>query len=256
MLYDKETGDFLLVGFDGAGAINLRRSGSGWRTSWDLIVVGNFIGNGRDQVLLYDRAGGTADIVGFDGNGNVNLDTSNTGWRSSWDWMVPGHFLGNQTSEVWLCDRGGNVSEIVAFDAGGNFNTPRTLDPFGSNLGGAIAGDFLGLNRQQIMRYSNQSGNSGDVVGVDPDLDVVAGDWRNQPWDLLAAGRFKGTVRTEFLLYTALQGSAAMFGLDANRNISRQQDFSGWRSSWVLAASGQFLGNGRDQLALYDRGRF
>jgi len=256
LLYDKASGDVLLVGFDGAGAINLRRPDSGWRTSWDLIVVGNFIGNGRDQVLLYDRAGGTADIVGFDGNGNVNLDTSNTGWRPSWDWMVPGRFFGNQTSEVWLCDRGGNVAEIVAFDEGGNFNTPRTLDPFGSNRGGAIAGDFLGLNRQQIMRYSDQSGIDGDVVGVAPDLDVVAGDWRSQSWDLLAAGRFKGTSRTEFLLYTASQGCAAMFGLDANGNISRRQDFSGWRGSWVLAANGRFLGNGRDQLALYDRGRF
>jgi hypothetical protein len=170
--------------------------------------------------------------------------------------MVPGHFLGNQTSEAWLCDRGGNVAEIVAFDEGGNFNTPRTLDPFGTNRGGAIAGDFLGLNRQQIMRYSDQSGIDGDVVGVAPDLDVVAGDWRGQPWDLLAAGRFKGTSRTEFLLYTASQGCAAMFGLDANGNISRRQDFSGWRTSWALAASGRFLGNGRDQLALYDRGRF
>jgi len=255
LLYDKSSGDVLLVGFDGAGAINLRRPDSGWRISWDLIVAGDFIGNGRGQLLLYDHAGGTADVVGFDGNGNVNLDTSNTGWRPSWDWMVPGHFFGNRTSEVWLCDRSGNVAEIVAFDEGGHFNTLRTLDPFGSNRGGAIAGDFMGLSRQQIMRYTDQSGIAGDVVGVAPDLDVVAGDW-TQPWDLLVAGRFKGTSRMEFLLYTASTGSAALFGLDPAGNISRRQDFSGWRSDWVLAACGRFLGNGSDQLALYDRGRF
>jgi hypothetical protein len=257
LLYDKSSGDTLLVGFDGAGAINLRRALSGWRTSWDLIVVGNFIGNGRDQVLLYDRADGVADIVGFDGHGAVNLDTSNTGWRPSWDWMVPGRFFGNKTSEVWLCDRGGHVAEIVAFDAGGHFHTLQTLEPFGTNDGGAIAGDFLGLNRQQLMRYYDQSGGSGDVIGfADSLLDVVAGDWEQRPWDLLAAGRFKGTSRTEFLLYTASQGSAAMYGLDPNGNISRIQDFNGWRGSWVMAVSGRFLGNGRDQLALYDRGRF
>jgi len=170
--------------------------------------------------------------------------------------MVPGRFFGNQTSEVWLCDRAGNFAEIVAFDEGGNFNSLQTFDLFGSNRGGAIVGDFLGLTRQQIMRYRDQSGNDGDVRGVAPDLDVVAGDWGQQPWDFLVAGRFKGTSRTEFLLYTASQGSAAMFGLDAYGNISRRQDFSGWRSSWVLAATGRFLGNGSDQLALYDRGRF
>jgi hypothetical protein len=255
LLYDQASGDSLLIGFDGNGSINLRRPDSGWRTSWDLITVGNFIGNGRDQVLLYDRAAGVADIVGFDGSGNVNLDTSNTGWRSSWDWMAPGRFLGNNTSEVWLCDSGANVANIVAFDAGGSFNTPLTLDPFGTNRGGAIAGDFLGLNLQQILRYSDQSGSDGDIMGVSPLLDVVAGEW-GQPWDLLAAGRFKGTSRTEFLLYTASQGSAGMFGLDTNGNIFRLQTFNGWRSSWVMAATGRFLGNGRDQLALYDRGRF
>jgi hypothetical protein len=107
------------------------------------------------------------------------------------------------------------------------------------------------------MRYYDQSGGSGDVIGfADSLLDVVAGDWEQRPWDLLAAGRFKGTSRTEFLLYTASQGSAAMYGLDPNGNISRIQDFNGWRGSWVMAVSGRFLGNGRDQLALYDRGRF
>jgi hypothetical protein len=38
--------------------------------------------------------------------------------------------------------------------------------------------------------------------------------------------------------------------------MTRLQEYSGWRGSWVLAATGRFLGNGRDQLALYDRGQF
>ena len=59
---------------------------------------------------------------------------------------------------------------------------------------------------------------------------------------------------SEYVKYTAADGSAEMYGEDGI--MSRLQDFSGWRSSWVLAVSGRFLGNGRDQLALYDRGRF
>lgn len=257
LLYDKATGDSLLVGFDGSGAINLRRGESGWRTSWDLIVAGPFIGNGRDQVLLYDRADGTADIVGFDSAGKVDLDTSNTGWRTTWDWMVAGHFFGKDTSEVWLCDRGANFGEIVAFDHGGNFLPVSVFDPFGVNLGGAMPGDFLGLNRQQLVRYADQSGANGDLVGIKADnvseLDVVAGDWRNA-WDWMVVGRFKSTARSEFLLYTAALGAADMFGRDGLGNISLQQEFTGWRSAWALAASGRFLGNGRDQVALYDRG--
>jgi hypothetical protein len=45
-----------------------------------------------------------------------------------------------------------------------------------------------------------------------------------------------------------------MFGRDGLGNISLQQEFTGWRSAWALAVAGRFLGNGRDQVALYDRG--
>jgi hypothetical protein len=257
LLYDKATGDTLLVGFDASGAINLRRADGGWRTSWDLITVGSFIGNGRDQVLLYDRAGMTADIVGFDSSGNVNLDTSNTGWRPSWDWMVSGQFVQSGKTEVWLCDRAANFAEIVGFDAGGNFHSLHTLDGFGSNLGAAVVGDFmdLGSGKQQILRYANQLGSDADIVSpLDGGHDIVAGDWMDRAWDLLVAGRFTGASRTEYLRYIAADGFGEMYGIQGI--MTRLQEYSGWRGSWVLAATGRFLGNGRDQLALYDRGQF
>ena len=84
----------------------------------------------------------------------------------------------------------------------------------------------------------------------------MAGDWLSKPWNWLVVGRFKGTALSEYVRYTAADGSAELYGRGALGNISRRQDFSGWRSSWVLAVSGRFLGNGRDQLALYDRGQF
>jgi N,N-dimethylformamidase beta subunit-like, C-terminal len=259
VMYDKSTGDTLLVGFDAVGKINMRRPDRGWRTSWDLITVGPFIGNRRDQVLLYDRAGETADIVGFDNAGNLNLDTSNTGWRRSWDWMVPGHFFGNTTSEVWLCDRGGDFAEILAFDAAGNF---RSMDTAQFNSLGGAAGRFLDTypgeqsNQQQILRWPDYEGNTADVQGVADDLDVVAGDWMNKHWDWLVVGRFRGAPLVEYLRYTAADGTAELYGLDTIGNISRRQAYSGWRSSWALGVSGRFLGNSRDQLALYDRGQF
>ena len=52
----------------------------------------------------------------------------------------------------------------------------------------------------------------------------------------------------------AAEGFAEMYGIQGI--MTRIQEYSGWRSSWVLAATGRFLGNGRDQLAMYDRGRF
>jgi hypothetical protein len=257
LLYDRTSGDTLLVGFDSTGHINLRRGDSGWRTSWDLITVGPFIGNRRDQVLLYDRGAGTADVVGFDGSGQVTLDTSNTGWRSSWNWMVAGHFFGNATAEVWLGDEAGDFGEIVAFDGSGNFRSLHVFEPFGSNRHDAIAGDFmdLGQRREELLRWADTQGSYADIVSpLDGGHDIVAGDWMGRAWNFLVAGRFTGASRTEYLRYIAADGSAELWGIDGI--MTRLQEYSGWRSSWVLAVSGRFLGNGRDQLALYDRGRF
>jgi hypothetical protein len=56
--------------------------------------VGDFLGNGKNQILLYDRNAGEADVVGFDGNGAVNLDHTNQGWRKTWTYVgVLGQFL-------------------------------------------------------------------------------------------------------------------------------------------------------------------
>jgi hypothetical protein len=56
---------------------------SGQRPPTPTSTLGDFIGNGRDQLLLYDRAAGQADVVGFDDNGSVTLDLTNSGWRPS-----------------------------------------------------------------------------------------------------------------------------------------------------------------------------
>jgi hypothetical protein len=84
--------------------------------------------------------------------------------------------------------------------------------------------------------------------------DIAAGDWMDRAWDLLVAGRFTGASRTEYLRYIAADGFAEMYGIQGI--MTRIQEYSDWRSSWVLAVAGRFLGNGRDQLVLYDRGRF
>jgi hypothetical protein len=177
--------------------------------------------------------------------------------RPSWDWMVSGQFTQSGKGEVWVCDRAGDFAEIVAFDDGGNFHSLFTFDQFGSNLGAAVAGDFmnLGPGKQQILRYGSQSGSDADIVSpLAGGHDIVAGDWMRRAWDLLVAGHFTGASRTEYPRYLAADGYAEMYGIQ--EIMTCIQEYSGWRSSWVLAATGRFLGNGRDQLVLYDRGRF
>jgi hypothetical protein len=56
-----------------------------------MIVVGDFLGNGSQQVLAYDHNVGGGDVVGFYPSGNVSLDS---GWPNSWDMLVAGDFVG------------------------------------------------------------------------------------------------------------------------------------------------------------------
>ena len=99
--------------------VNLDPTDPNWRKSWDIIVVGDFIGNGKDQVLLYDRSAGQADVVGFDVHGNPNLDTTNSGWRTSWNLITAGNFVGNGRSQIVLYDRNAGHADVVGFNNAG-----------------------------------------------------------------------------------------------------------------------------------------
>ena len=76
------------MGFDGTGKTNVDFTNIGWRNSWDAIVVGEFLGNGKDQVLLYDRNAGwgkssvstaaerSISIAPTEGGGRVGIGSS------------------------------------------------------------------------------------------------------------------------------------------------------------------------------------
>ena len=88
MLYDRESGEADIYGENGERRIDRLMHIQGWRNTWDEIVVGDFLGNDCQQLLLYDRNAGEADVVGFDGSGNMSLDTTNRGLGKSWNNLV------------------------------------------------------------------------------------------------------------------------------------------------------------------------
>jgi hypothetical protein len=96
LLYDRTAGEADVVAFDTKGYESLDAPSKGLSTSYDEIVVGDFIGrgNGQQQVVLYDRNAGEADVLAFDTKGGVSLDGQNSGYRGSRDLIVAGAFLG------------------------------------------------------------------------------------------------------------------------------------------------------------------
>ncbi|HEX6771354.1 MAG TPA: kelch repeat-containing protein [Acidobacteriaceae bacterium] len=234
---------------------NLDTTNSGWRTSWDVIVAGDFIGNNKQQILLYDRAAGQADVVGFDSNGRSNLDTTNSGWRTSWEMIVPGNFIGNNKQQILLYDRAAGQADVVGFDSNGRTNLDTTNSGWRNSWNVIVAGNFIGNGRQQILLYDRAAGQA-DIVGFDANgktnLDTTNSGWRSS-WDLIVVGDFIGNGRQQVLLYDRGAGQADVVGFDSNGRANLDTTNSGWRSSWNLIVAGALLGNGKEQIVLYDR---
>jgi hypothetical protein len=263
LLYDRNAGEADVVGFNSTGETDLDTTNTGWRTSWDEIVVGNFVPRSPDprdhraplqQLLLYDRSAGEADIVGFDNTGTTNLDTTNSGWRTSWDAIAAGYFWEHDRQQVILFDREGDYADLVGFDNSGNFDTKASLDPLGSNRDGMVVGDFLGIGRDQALRYTLRV-QAADVLGWQADhsgLDVVVGPWRAN-WDLIVTGNLLGNGLRQILLYDRTSGQAEIYGKNEQGNMYLLKSIEGWRTTWDAIVVGDFVGNGRQQLLLYDR---
>jgi len=255
VLYDRSAGQADVVGFNANGNTSLDTTNSGWRTSWDIIVSGEFIGDGRDQILLYDRSAGQADAVGFDANGNTNLDTTNSGWRSSWATIVAGDFIGNGLDQILLYDQVAGQADVVGFDPNGDTDIDTTNSGWRTSWNIIMPGEFVGNGHDQILLYDRAAGQA-DVVGFDlngnTNLDTTNSGWRSS-WDMIVVGNFIGNGRDQILLYDRSAGQADVVGFDANGNLNLDTTNSGWRSSWDIIVAGDFIGNGRDQILLYDR---
>jgi hypothetical protein len=105
LVYSRTAGQADLMDFNATGKVGLNVSNSGFRKTWDMIVAGDFLKDGRSQILLYDHSAGQADVVAFDTKGGVSLDTTNSSWSKTWDMIVAGDFLGNGRSQVLLYSR-------------------------------------------------------------------------------------------------------------------------------------------------------
>jgi hypothetical protein len=65
------------------------RQGSGWRKTWDMIIPGDFNGDGKTNLLFYDRESGDYEFYRVNDNGSMTLTLRGSGWRKTWDMIIP-----------------------------------------------------------------------------------------------------------------------------------------------------------------------
>ena len=225
----------------------------------DVRLVGDFMGKGKDQLLIINR-----DPVGHDNEGKIAL----MGLESAGsDWVF--------YSDYWE-----------------SYGDSTTFDGWTDDEDLQFAGDFLGRNHDQLMLISRDSmdrsspyfGNSHKVMIADfkegkPPAEVTAiskpgsgnplAGWLSDK-DVHLVGDFMGRGKDQLLIINRdpvghanegkvsvmeleSVGSAWMVNSDYWESYGDSTTFDGWTDDFDLQTAGDFMDRSRDQLMLISR---
>ncbi|MEB3362055.1 MAG: WD40 repeat domain-containing protein [Synechococcaceae cyanobacterium] len=87
------------------------------RTSWTLIVPGNFGGDSRrSELLFYDQSAGEGALYAVSETGDLLLLKTYTGWRKSWSSILPGRFGEGPFTDLVFHDHSQSEAEVYQVD--------------------------------------------------------------------------------------------------------------------------------------------
>jgi len=239
---------------NGSGGITQLRGHSNWRSSWDIIVPGDFGGDGRTDLLFYDRNAGYGEFYTTDGNGGITLLRTQPGWRTTWDIIVPGQFGGNGRTDLLFYDRETGTAQFYATD-GGAIHQLRTYTNFRTTWHSIIPGDFGGDGHTDLLFYDRNAGY-GEFYATDGAggmrLLQSHANWRGS-WDLIVPGQFGGDGHTDLLFYDRAARQGEFHKTDGRGGITQMRLYDGWRDTWNVILSGNFADGSGADLLFYDR---
>jgi hypothetical protein len=90
---------------NGSGDIALLAAHGDWDRGWDMIVPGQFGGDGRTDLLFYDREGKLGSFWATNGSGGIVALGDHGGWRDSWRTIVPGYFNVDGWTDLFFYER-------------------------------------------------------------------------------------------------------------------------------------------------------
>jgi hypothetical protein len=239
---------------NGAGGLTQLRGHSNWRTTWDLIVPGDFGGDGRTDLLFYDRRAGYGEFHTTDGTGGMTLLRSQGGWRTTWDIIVPGHFGGSGRTDLLFYDRETGTIQFYATE-GGAIHQLRTHTNVRTTWDAIIPGDFGGDGRTDLLFYDRAAGqgefHKTDGRGGISQLRLYGG-WRGT-WSVILSGNFAEGSGSDLLFYDRAAGWGEFYRNLGEARLTQTRAFDNWRKTWTQIVVGDFGGNGWADLLFYER---
>ena len=267
-------------------------NGSSWDTTWgndgshkihwwdinsaDKYVVGDFLGNGRDQLLALNDGNGWSQLMSYD-NSLANWDTpwgnSGSGKIAWWnmnkeDQYIAGDFAGLGYDQLLAVDYADGWAQLIAY-YGGSWHTI-----WGNNGSGAIggwnispgdhffSGDFDGKGRKQLMAIATNRWQYAELLQFSSG--IWNGVWSNNgsgkihwwnmnPSDQYFVGNFDGGEQDELLAVSTGGWAELMSYSGPDWDAPWSNDGGGTIDLWYMHlgdkyAAGDFNARGRDDL--------
>ncbi|MGL4502332.1 MAG: peptidoglycan DD-metalloendopeptidase family protein, partial [Planktothrix sp.] len=257
IFYDRDSGENEFYRVNDNGSMTRISQGSGWRKTWDMIIPGNFNGDGKSNLLFYDRDTGAHEFYRVNDNGSITRISQGSGWRKTWDMIIPGDFNGDGKTTLLFYDRDRGDYEFYRVNDNGSITRISQGSGWRKTWDMIIPGDFNGDGKTTLLFYDRDRGdyefyrvnNNGSMTRI-----RQGSGWR-KTWDMIIPGDFNGDGKTTLLFYDRDRGDYEFYRVNDNGSITRIRQGSGWRKTWDMIIPGDFNGDGKNTLLFYDRDR-
>jgi hypothetical protein len=136
-------------------------------TSWQVASIGDFNGDGRDDILWRNDNGNMTDWLGASNGGFFdNAANAYTNVPTSWHVAGTGDFNGDGRDDILWRNDNGNMTDWLGASNGGFFdNAANAYTSVPTSWHVASIGDFNGDGRDDIL-WRNDNGNMTDWLGA------------------------------------------------------------------------------------------
>ena len=258
MAYDANTGEVQYYATNGGGALTpFGPVRAGYQKTWTHIVPGRFAT--AQGLLFYDRSSGVAEFWDIaDGAGNITLRVGYN-WGTDWDIVLGGSFDNDAYTDVVRYDAARKQLDFQA----SRLTTTGNVVALGAPLVGLrpnwelMIGNFDASPRSDILFYDPIRGEVEFYVsngnGTISQIGSTRVGWR-RTWGLMIPGDFDGNALTDMLLYDSTSGVEELASVTSGGQVRVLAPAErGVRNWWTHIVPGDFVGDGRPDLALYDR---